>query len=337
MILTTVSGSLIFLIEDHKFEWPQQYILGLEVKNLVGAPLDAKLFLSIKDPWKDEPIGNNDRVNLARPGIERFHFKDVFYFTLNGEKYRSFQKIVTGTEILHIGGISNVRCYALYQKLQGCNFEKIRLDEKVDLNDPGIERFITKDADTFTYTVDGEPEMTDKKSLSSNEILRLAGKNPETHYLIQRIAEQQDVAYAWNPDEPIAMDCKGLTFETERWLDIVDIEDYGKHCKPVPPARKYRVKIDKQYHVVNQRYISCEEIIALEGKPQVKYSVYKHLSGTPKPIRVEPGTSVDLTEHCLLKFVLQPKEQQEGRGNRQQFTLPEEDVETLEQLRLSQK
>lgn len=251
-----------------------------------------------------------------------------------GDQYHVFLKqFVTGKEVLEAAGVSPVECCWLYLKLKGCDFERIGLMESVNLAKPGIEHFLVKPTEVFQYYVDGEPEMADRKSLSANEILELAGIASDTHYLMQRIEGQPDVVYAWNADEPIAMDCKGLTFFSGKWQDVVDLEEYGKHCKPVPPARKYRIKIDRQYHVINKRFISHEEIIALGGKPQVKYNVYKHLSGIAKPIRVEPETNVDLTERCLIKFVLQPKEQQEGRGNRQ-FTLPEEDVETLEQLGL---
>lgn len=252
-----------------------------------------------------------------------------------GEQYHIFLKqFVTGREVLETAGITQAECYWLYIKLKGCDFERVAFAESINLAKPGIEHFLVKPTEVFSYYVDNEPEMTDRKSLSPNEILKLAGIDSKTHYLVQRIEGQPGIVYAWNPDEPITMDCKALEFVSVKWLDTVDIEEYGKYCKPVPPARKYRIRIDKQYHVIDKRFISREDIVALGGKPQVKYNVYKYLSGTAKPIRVEPGTNVDLTERCLLRLVLQPKEQQEGRGNRQQFSLPEEDMETLEQMTL---
>src|SRR4051812_42078150 len=52
--------------------------------------------------------------------------------------------IVTGQQILEIAGISPIECYWLYQKLKGCDFEKIDLKEKVDLTREGIEHFVVK-------------------------------------------------------------------------------------------------------------------------------------------------------------------------------------------------
>lgn len=259
--LSTANNVLSLFIGERKFDWPKQYISGREVRGLVGISSKVELFLAIKSPWKDELIQDDDIVNLARPGIERFYFKHILLLTINGRKFKWYEHDITVDQLLKLGEIDS-----------------------------------------------------------------------KTHYLVQQIEGQPDIVYAWNPDESIAMDCKTLEFISVKWLDMVDIEEYGKHCKPVPPARKYRIRIDKQYHVIDKRFMSQEEIVTLGGKPQVKYNVYKLLSGTAKPVKVEPGTNVDLTERCLLRLVLQPKEQQEGRGNRKQFVLPEEDMETLKQL-----
>ncbi len=43
----------------------------------------------------------------------------------------------------------------------------------------------TPTAQTFTYTVDGEPQTTAEHQLTVRQILVNAGLNPETRYLIQ--------------------------------------------------------------------------------------------------------------------------------------------------------
>lgn len=331
--MENLKSNLKFIIEDQQFESAEQYISGISVKKLACAPLDAELYLAIREPWSDELISNETKVNLARPSIERFFFKNVYYFILNDKKYRSFKAKVSGKDLLNLTGIIDERCFSLYQKLQGCDFEKITLDDLVDLSNPGIEHFITKEADTFTYMVDGEHELTDKKQLSANEILKNAGVDTSLYYLVYK-TEKDEIEYAWNPDDLIKMDCKGMEFISRKWMDVINIEEYGKLCKPVPPARGYQIKIDKQYHTVQGRYVSQEKLIALGGKPNVKYDVYKFLNESPKPIKIAIGGSVDLTEVCLVRFVLQPKEQTEGKGTRKQFILPDEDIETLEKLNL---
>ena len=122
--------------------------------------------------------------------------------------------IVNGSEILLKAGKTPVECFSLYQKFKGCDFEKIGLDEEVDLSKPGLEHFTVKDAEVFHYTVDGEPEMTDKKHLTANEILSLAGLEPNDYYLVQIYPDGSQKEYKDNPNEKIEMKCPGLKFTT---------------------------------------------------------------------------------------------------------------------------
>jgi len=63
------------IINDKHFEWHQQYITGAEIRNLGDIPESDKIFLAIKRPWEDEPVLNDTKVDLARPGIEHFYSK----------------------------------------------------------------------------------------------------------------------------------------------------------------------------------------------------------------------------------------------------------------------
>jgi hypothetical protein len=67
---------LPLVIEGKNYEWAEQYITGIEVKTLGGLPTDSELYLTIKEPWKDERIGDDEKVDLARPGIEQFFIKE---------------------------------------------------------------------------------------------------------------------------------------------------------------------------------------------------------------------------------------------------------------------
>ncbi len=64
--------TLQLTIDNKKYDWNLQYITGEEVKKLANIPEEDDLFLAIKKPWKDEPISNDTKVDLARPGIEKF-------------------------------------------------------------------------------------------------------------------------------------------------------------------------------------------------------------------------------------------------------------------------
>ena len=53
------------------FETDQQFLLGEDIKRLAHVPSEFDLYLVIPG-FQDELIENGTRVNMARPGIERF-------------------------------------------------------------------------------------------------------------------------------------------------------------------------------------------------------------------------------------------------------------------------
>ncbi len=121
--------------------------------------------------------------------------------------------IVTGREILEKACKTPVECHTLYQKLKHCDFEKIDLNEKVDLAKEGIEHFVTKPPEVFYYTVDDEPETTDQKELTPNQILELAGITPVAdYYLVQINHDGSQTSYKDTPTTPIKMKCPALKF-----------------------------------------------------------------------------------------------------------------------------
>lgn len=71
--------TLNFEINGKSFHWSEQYITGAELRKLGNVPLDEEIFLSIKKPWEDELITDEVKVNLARPEIENFFFKDKHF------------------------------------------------------------------------------------------------------------------------------------------------------------------------------------------------------------------------------------------------------------------
>lgn len=131
-----------------------------------------------------------------------------------GEKELIFDKqIVTGREILEKAGYKHPECQWLYKKLKGCDFEKIDLDEKVDLARPGIEHFVVKPTEVFHYFVDGEPETTDQKEMTPNQILSDAGITPVSdYYLVKVNPDGSQESYKDTPDKAIKMVCPAVKF-----------------------------------------------------------------------------------------------------------------------------
>lgn len=261
--------------------------------------------------------------------------KDRYPVTINEKTVYFDKRKVTGKELLEGAEMLPVTCYSLYQKLKHCDFEKIGLDQEVDLSNEEIEHFVTKEPDTFNYTVDGEPEMTDKKHLTPVEILKLAGKKPHEFYLMQVIEGHAPIIYAFQPDTEIKMLCTGMTFLTDKWHSEIDIEEYGKQCKHVPPAHHYKIRIDKTQYAVNTHILTGKQLVELTGKTPVShYDVLAFFSNQPKPVKIKHDEEFDLTQKCLIRFVLQPREQKDGRELRKQFQLPAEDLEFLNNLGL---
>lgn len=250
--------------------------------------------------------------------------------TVNDKPVKMPERVATGKDILEKSGHVPISCFFLYMKLAGCDFEKITIDQEIDLKNPGLERFVTKEADIFPYKINNDPELTQEKTLTARSIIKYAGLDPEKVYLVQRSGEQEEIL-AFDMDEPICMHCKGLHFITREWLDTVDIEEYGKQCKLVPPARHYQIKIDKDKFSWSSPVISVEQVIRFVHKDNpANYNLVKFLGNSPKPVPVPYTEAINLLEPCLLRFVIQPKTQNDGYQSG--FSLPEEDTDYLNAL-----
>ena len=138
---------------------------------------------------------------------------ETFKVKVDNETFLFDSKIVNGEQILIKAGKTPVACFALYQKLKGCDFEKISLDETVDLSNKGIEKFTVKGAEVFHYLLDDEPETTEQKTLSANQILELGGVLPVTdYYLIEIDNTGKEISHKDTPLSPIVMKCPGSKF-----------------------------------------------------------------------------------------------------------------------------
>ena len=62
---------LKFSVDNRMFETDKQFLLGEDIKKMAHVPLEFDLYLVIPG-FQDELIENETKVNMARPGIERF-------------------------------------------------------------------------------------------------------------------------------------------------------------------------------------------------------------------------------------------------------------------------
>lgn len=136
-----------------------------------------------------------------------------FIVIIDNKKYVFNKPIVSGEEIIIKTGNTPVECFTVYQKFKGCDFERISSNETVDLSNPGREKFSVKEAEVFHYLLDDEPETTDKKFLSANQILELGGVIPiQDYYLIEIDPSGNEINHKNKPDEPIKMKCPSSKF-----------------------------------------------------------------------------------------------------------------------------
>lgn len=113
-------------------------------------------------------------------------------------------------------------------------------------------------------------------------------------------------------------------------LDVVDLEEYANAGKPVPAAKLYKLRIDKEkYETANPKPTGAE-ILALANKQPQGWKLYLHVPGH-QPKQIGPADIVDLRHDGIERFTTMPKDSTEGRSApRRQFRLPAEEERYLE-------
>jgi len=127
-----------------------------------------------------------------------------FKFKVNKEMLSSDNSLITGMEILMMSGFKPVEDFDLYKKIKDQEFEPIQLDEKVDLEEPGIEMFKVVIRNSITFSVDDEEYTTDEIKLTPIEIFKIIGLDPSKFYLKQ-INGHMDITYKNDENKSIDM------------------------------------------------------------------------------------------------------------------------------------
>lgn len=264
-------------------------------------------------------MNNNNKESQAVP-----HFAA----SVNDIEVFAHEPKITGLELMEKANIGHAECLDLFQLFED-DFKKVAKDEMVDLSAKGFERFITKEAEYRSYSVNNDPEVTDKRELTAVEILKLAGLDPEEHFLIFVNKDGSKVSYGHEPHSKIKINCGGMHFVTERKNCIVDLEDCFR-CGVIPViAFKYVIKINTTVFTVDKYAMTGREILALINEtPETYYLRYKHKGGSKI---VEADEVVDFTACGIERFSAKAKNCQEGRANKRDFLLPEEDVNFLKE------
>lgn len=92
--------------------------------------------------------------------------------------------------------------------------------------------------------------------------------------------------------------------------ESIDLQQYAKEGKKVPPVGPYKIRINKDFFDWPQSTITGAEILKLANKDTAKNAAYQFVRGKPK--RVMPDERVDLTEPGVERFETLPLDQTEG-------------------------
>jgi hypothetical protein len=111
--------------------------------------------------------------------------------------------------------------------------------------------------------------------------------------------------------------------------DVLDVEAYARSGKEKPRSRRYRIRIDRNHHEIDDATPTGAQILALAGKSAESHLLAQQISGGG-PVTIRPDQTVDLLAKGVERFMTLPREATEGRAPRRQFKLSEEDVEFLD-------
>lgn len=94
-------------------------------------------------------------------------------------------------------------------------------------------------------------------------------------------------------------------------LEIIDIEEYSKANKPVPPEKRYRIRVDNKKFDVDKQVLTGKEILVLTGINPDRFQLNQKLRGGMVK-RVGLDERIDLSEPGIERFMTIPLDQTEG-------------------------
>lgn len=104
---------------------------------------------------------------------------------------------------------------------------------------------------------------------------------------------------------------KNVASETLEQDELVDVEEYGKRGEKPPKARRYRIRIDKTHHEIEQSSMTGSQILAIAGKTPTSHFLDQKVHGGTIQ-RIEPGDVVDFTQQGIERFMTLPRSETEG-------------------------
>lgn len=144
--------------------------------------------------------------SMARSPENEISFKVV----IDEEKFHFIDPVVTGRQLLQEAGKRPVVEYLVFQRLKKGQMEEIRLDETVDLRQPGLERFITFRSDrSFRILIDDERYEWGAPEITGLMLKKLAGVDPDSYDVWLEVRESgEDIRIENN--ETVSLEADGV-------------------------------------------------------------------------------------------------------------------------------
>lgn len=99
--------------------------------------------------------------------------------------------------------------------------------------------------------------------------------------------------------------------KTATEVQVIDVEEFVKAGKPVPKAKTYRIRIDRDKYDWPNETITGADLLRLAQKDSSRFMVVQRLRGGSTK-KVELSEAVDLTSAGVERFSTLPLDQIEG-------------------------
>lgn len=95
-----------FTVDGKVFESKHPFITGAEIRQLAGLPADAELYLDTPRGWQDHYVRNEDRIDLGKPGMERFiSLRKKIVIFVNGTPYEYKEAAITFEKVVELAHV----------------------------------------------------------------------------------------------------------------------------------------------------------------------------------------------------------------------------------------
>jgi hypothetical protein len=144
----------------------------------------------------------------------------VYELVIDNRPFESDDRVLTGRQLMELAGRTPVEEHIVLHFGERRQLEDIDLEETIDLQDPGRERFLTFRRDRlFNFELDGQRQPWGADSISESVLRRISGIGEGRRVWLER-RDEEDLLLG--PDQVISLDAQGVErFYTERTITII--------------------------------------------------------------------------------------------------------------------